>query len=150
MDDSATSDRNVLDRFSRLRQHVRNGVVAPNKPLTLLWALGRMELEEERLRPFAAAEPELREWLGEYAGPKTVASYAFWRLQNDGIWEVVSTGELPPRSGDKEPRITALRNHAAGGFTETFTRGSPPMTICATKRRCCSSDNSAGLFRRTR
>jgi putative restriction endonuclease len=111
-------DDEILSRFAAVRQHVRHGIVAPNKPLTLLWALGRVELGEERLTPFSEAEPELQEWLGEYAGPGTVASYAFWRLQNDGIWEVVSTGDLPPRSGDKEPRITALREHAAGGFTK--------------------------------
>jgi putative restriction endonuclease len=118
MKGSEASDLEVLTRLAAIRQHVRHGVIAPNKPLTLLWALGRVELEEPRLTPFATAEPELREWLGEYAGPKTAASYAFWRLQNDGIWEVVSSGDLPPRSGDKEPRITALREHAAGGFTE--------------------------------
>lgn len=112
------ADLALLDRLATVRQHVRGGVVAPNKPLTMLWALGRVELGEDRLTPFAVAEPELREWLSDYAGPKTTASYAFWRLQNDGIWEVVSAGDLPPRSGDKEPRITALREHASGGFTE--------------------------------
>lgn len=113
----ARRDQAVLDRFAAVRQHVRGGVVAPNKPLTLLWALDQVKRGKDRLVPFAVAEPELRERLDLWATPGSAASYAFWRLQNDGIWEVASFGDLPPRSGDKEPKITALRAHASGGFT---------------------------------
>jgi len=112
------SDRIVLDRFKELRQHTRQGVIAPNKPVTLLWALERVARGEDRLTPFAIAERELQPRLDKWGTPGTAASYAFWRLQNDGLWEVISSGALPARSGDKEPRITALRAHASGGFTE--------------------------------
>lgn len=110
-------DLAVLDRFAQIRQHVRGGVVAPNKPVTLLWALEQVARREDRLVPFAEAEPQLRERLDLWGTPGSAASYAFWRLQNDGIWEVASSsGDLPLRSGNKEPRITALRAHASGGF----------------------------------
>jgi putative restriction endonuclease len=70
-----------------------------------------------RLTPFATAEPELRELLKACGLPRTEPSYAFWRLQNDGLWEVACSGDLKPRSGDKEPRATDLRAFARGGFT---------------------------------
>jgi len=122
--DLAKSDSGdlIFDRFAAVRRHVRHGVVAPNKPLTLLWALDRIERGEPRLTPFATAEPELRWLLDSYGTPGTAASYAFWRLRNDGLWEVVTPAKLPARSGDKEPKVTALREHASGGFVEPVHR----------------------------
>jgi len=114
----AQTDQLLLGRFAAIRQHTRQGVIAPNKPVTLLWALERVAHGHDRLTPFAVAEKELQPRLDTWGTPGTAASYAFWRLQNDGLWEVVSSGALPPRSGDKEPRITALRAHAGGGFME--------------------------------
>jgi len=116
MASAASEDRDILNRFSALRQHSRGGVLTPNKPVTLLWALERVERGMPRLTPFVDAEQELQPLLDACGTPGTAPSYAFWRLQNDGLWEVVSYGELPPRSGDKEPKITALRAHASGGF----------------------------------
>jgi putative restriction endonuclease len=115
---SAAHDGDVLARFTAVRQHVRGGLVALNKPVTLLWALERVARGKPRLTRFAEAEAELQPRLDAWGTPGTAAGYAFWRLQNDGLWEVISTGDLPARSGDKEPRITALRAHASGGFTE--------------------------------
>lgn len=113
---SGPTPDDVLGLFSSIRRHRRNGVRAPNKPVTLLWALDRVGRGEPRLTPFSVAETELQPLLDACGTPGTASSYAFWRLQNDGIWEVAHAGPLPARSGDKEPRITALRIHARGGF----------------------------------
>jgi putative restriction endonuclease len=107
---------------SSLRRYTRGGIRAPNKPVTLLWALDRVAREEPRLTPFAVAEVELRPLLDTFGTPGTAASYAFWRLRSNGFWEVTQTGPLPARSGDKEPLITAMRRHAEGGFTESVHR----------------------------
>lgn len=107
----------ILERIASLRQHTRSGVKAPNKPVTLLWALERIARELPRLTPFATAEPELKTLLNACGTPGSPPSYAFWRLQSDGLWEVAAAGPMPARSGDKEPRVTALRAHASGGFT---------------------------------
>jgi putative restriction endonuclease len=50
----------MLERFAAIRQHSRGGAVAPNKPLTLLWALERVAGGKPRLTPFAEAEEELQ------------------------------------------------------------------------------------------
>lgn len=112
----STSRDVVIDSFAAVRRHTRGGVLAPNKPLTLLWAVDRVERGEPRLTRFVEAEAELRPLLDAYGTRGTAASYAFWRLQNDGLWEVTSSGLLPPRSGEKEPKLTALRADARGGF----------------------------------
>ena len=46
------------------------------------------------------------------------AYYPFWRLRNDGIWQVSEEGELVPNeSGDVSVR-DLRRNKARGGLTE--------------------------------
>jgi putative restriction endonuclease len=111
------TDSVILERFSNLRRYTRGGFVAPNKPITLLWALERLERGAPRLSPYAEAEPELQELLRATGAGRTPASLAFWRLQNDNVWEIASSGPLPARSGDKEPRVTALRAFASGGLS---------------------------------
>jgi putative restriction endonuclease len=37
--------------------------------------------------------------------------YPFWRLQNDGIWEVHASGPLTFRKGNTDPRKSALLAH---------------------------------------
>lgn len=107
----------VLGQIAGIRRFARNGFVAPNKPLTLLWALGRVEQGEPRLTPYATAERELQPLLDVYGTPGTSPVHAFWRLQNDGVWEVVASEELVPSSPSKEPPLAAMRAHASGGFT---------------------------------
>ena len=112
-----TLDRTeVLRLFAKVRRYVRHGVVAPNKSLTLLWALDRLDRGAPRLASFPEAEAELRPLLDAHGTPGTAASHAFWRLQHDGLWEVTYAAELPALLGSKEPPIGLLRAHASGGF----------------------------------
>lgn len=108
----------LLGQISRIRRFSRNGFVAPNKPVTLLWALARLETGQPRLTPFAAAEPKLQELLDGYGTPGTSPVHAFWRLQNDGIWEVIADEEIERQSARKEPSLATMRAHASGGFSE--------------------------------
>jgi len=119
----STADGSViLDRFSGARRYSCDGFVAPNKSVTLFWALDRIGRGARRLTPFGEAEAELRELLDGCGRPGTSAGHAFWRLQNDGFWEVSSPVELPVRSGGGEPPIAALRAHASGGFEASVHR----------------------------
>jgi putative restriction endonuclease len=114
-----TTAEDLLDQIARIRRFSRNGFVAPNKPVTLLWALGRLEEGKSRLAPFAEAEEELQELLDGYGTPGTSPVHAFWRLQNDGLWEVAASGDLKPSSPNKEPPLAQMRAHASGGFIES-------------------------------
>lgn len=115
---AATADA-VIARITGIRRYARDGFVAPNKPLTLLWALRRVEEGEPRLAPFALAEEQLQPLLEAYGTPGTSAVHAFWRLQNDGLWEVAADGDLAPRSSGQEPTLASMRAHASGGFEES-------------------------------
>jgi putative restriction endonuclease len=108
----------LLDRIAGIRRYREGGFVAPNKPVTLLWALARLEEEAPRLVPFSQFEEELRPLLRAAGRPKTLPVHAFWALQTDGVWEVVAEGELTGRAGSREPTTASLRELASGGFTE--------------------------------
>ena len=49
------------------------------------------------------------------------ASYAFWRLQNDRIWEVQLASTQRPRKSNSDPTSAVLRTaQAIGGFDEAL------------------------------
>lgn len=108
----------VLDRFARIRRYSEGEFVAPNKPVTLLWALARLEEGQPRLVPFSQFAAELRPLLTAAGRPRTLPVHAFWALQTDGLWEVVTDGELTWRAGSREPTTTSLREKASGGLRE--------------------------------
>lgn len=106
----------LLDRLSSISPWERAGNRAPNKPLTLLWALGRVQRKEPSLVRFADAEPPLQALLHEFGRGQAYAEYAFWWLQSDGLWRVESDQPLASRAGSNAPTRTSLRAHGAGGF----------------------------------
>ena len=114
----------ILQRFETLRQWGSGGERAPHKPLLVLYAIGKLLRGEDRLISYADdIEENLKNLLREF-GPRRDhynPQFPFWRLQNDGIWEVSNADKigLTP-SGDAH--ITDLRNYnASGGFNETIS-----------------------------
>jgi len=116
----------ILERFSRMRVLVHGDLVAPHKPLLCLIALRRLEEGAARLEPYASYRDELAPLLGRFglrqfraASPARTAN-PFWRLQRDGVFEVVpGTGGpdalVPDRSGGVgDARLRAAE--ARGGF----------------------------------
>lgn len=112
-------ERTVRDAITHLRTWKRDERRAPHKPLLLLFALARIQRSEPRLVDFVEAEPILAGLLDRF-GPTRGAThplYPFWYLRNDGLWDLPNSDELPLRSGNKEPKISAVRErHLEGGF----------------------------------
>ena len=114
----------ILQRFETLRQWGSGGERAPHKPLLVLYAIGKLLRGEDRLISYPDdIEENLRNLLREF-GPRRDQynpHFPFWRLQNDGIWEVSNANQIrQTTSGD--PYITDLREHnASGGFNETIS-----------------------------
>lgn len=111
-----------------LKQQIRQIVTwkrgeqrAPHKPLLLLYALGRMVNAGERLIPFFDVDRDLRSLLLEF-GPERKAchpEYPFWRLQNDGIWELTNIEHVKTRKGHTDGKKSELlRYGVCGGFTQ--------------------------------
>lgn len=115
------SRQELIRKISELKVWRSGGERAPHKPLLILLALSRVAAKEPRLAPFNEIEPTLNKLLKEFGPPRKShhPEYPFWRLQRDGLWEVVSEGPLTRRMSNTDPTRTELRSKGAeGGFTQ--------------------------------
>lgn len=109
----------VLTQFDAINVWKQGDKRAPHKPLLILYALGRWQRGLVDVT-FLEAEPELSDLLRRF-GPRRKSDHPeqpFWRLQNDGVWIVLSPSPLPLKTGDTIPRVGALRSpDVRGGFS---------------------------------
>jgi putative restriction endonuclease len=109
----------ILTRFDELNTWRQGDQRAPHKPLLVLYALGRWQKGKAEVG-YAEAEPELTALLREFGPPRKSdhPEQPFWRLQRDGVWSVHAPADLPLKTGDDIPRVTALRSHdVRAGFS---------------------------------
>lgn len=115
--------RDVIAKFSSLNVWQRGDERAPHKPLLLLLYLGLYSTGKPRLIPYSEVDKPLRELL-ELFGPSRKSfhsEYPFWRLQNDGVWELVNAEHVEKRSGQTDAKKSELLKYGvAGGLTEEF------------------------------
>ena len=80
----------LLDRLEGLRTYKRDGVTAPHKPLLLLMACRNALLGLDRHLPVGQLVDGLAPLIGDFstADPGS-AEEPVWRLQSDGLWEVL-------------------------------------------------------------
>ncbi|HEY3298705.1 MAG TPA: HNH endonuclease [Armatimonadota bacterium] len=111
--------RTILESVRRLNTWHRGEERAPHKPLLLLLALARVANHSGRLTSFEEIEPRLRALLEEFGPPRISVhpEYPFWRLQSDGLWEVVESHSLTRRKSNSDPlKSELLKYHICGGF----------------------------------
>lgn len=117
---------NTIMTPEQLKQQISQVVIwkrgeqrAPHKPLLLLYALRRLVNADQRLIPFADVDRDLRSLLLEF-GPERQAchpEYPFWRLQNDGIWELTNIEHVETRKGQTDGKKSELLKYGVnGGF----------------------------------
>jgi putative restriction endonuclease len=115
------SSLSVFERFRRLNTWRREGEQAPHKPLLVLYALGRWHTARQGRIPYADIDRDLTALLKEF-GPDRQSyhpEYPFWRLQNDGVWEVHAPPGLEPRAGNTDPKRSELLAHpVTAGFPD--------------------------------
>jgi putative restriction endonuclease len=83
-------------------------------------ALGRLVNFDQRLIPYQAIDKDLRSLLVQFGPERKVdhPEYPFWRLKNDGIWELTNTAKVRLRKGQSDGRrVDLLRYNVEGGFT---------------------------------
>jgi putative restriction endonuclease len=111
--------KEILNLVSGLNVWKRGDQRAPHKPLLLLYALGRCLRDEKRLIPFEDVDEDLKKLLLEFGPPRKSyhPEYPFWRLQNDGLWEIPDAEELRKRESNCDvPKSILLKNNARGGL----------------------------------
>lgn len=125
----------AIAAIERIRPWRRGMEQAPHKPLLLLLALRRVQLGEPRLTDFRSIELPLRELIREYSPGRSRVhpEYPFWRLQHDGLWEVLDADTYSSRKSNTDPPVSELRNRPAiGGLPANLdaTLRSSPAALC--------------------
>lgn len=106
--------------LAQLNTHRRRGRRAPHKPLLLLFALGRVLRDRDRLVPYEEVDRRVGALMRRFGSPKSAIRphYPFRWLLSDGLWEIPRYAELSKNaSGDLSVR--QLRDLGVeGGFPE--------------------------------
>ena len=111
-------------RLIHLRIHKYRGKRAPNKPLLLLLALGRVAQGHRRLVSFREVEKHLGALLRRFGPPRRVIHpvFPFGRLRSDGLWEIPG-GALLSTTASGDLLVGELRERDVhGGFPEDLQK----------------------------
>jgi putative restriction endonuclease len=108
----------LLGRFATLATWQRGGQRAPHKPLLILLALAEWQNGRQAMR-FEEAQSTLTELLRDYGPPRKAyhPELPFWRLQNDDVWEVITTSAVHLGSDGGASKGELLRVDATGRFS---------------------------------
>ena len=113
----------LILRFRALNIWTRGGQRAPHKPLLVLFALGKLQSGAERLLRFEDLLDPLTKLLMEF-GPSRSSyhpEYPFWRLQNDGLWEIPESWRLRRRKSNTDAlKSELIQLHTRGGFPKNI------------------------------
>jgi putative restriction endonuclease len=111
----------IIKSFDNISMWKKGGQRAPHKPLLLLIALADCLQGKERFTRFSDIEKKLKPILMEF-GPTRKSyhpEYPFWRLQNDGIWELMNAEHVKARAGNTDAvKSELIKYDVKGGFTK--------------------------------
>lgn len=110
----------LLERLRCLNVWKRNGERAPHKPLLVLLAFGALFRGQARMIPYDEIDKPLQDLLREFGPPRQSfhSEYPFWRLQNDGIWELANAQFVEERASNRDAKKSELLKYGvSGGFT---------------------------------
>ena len=114
----------IAQSFQAIKVWKRKGVSAPHKPLLILYALGKLLRGESRLIPFSEVDEVLGGLLKKF-GPENSSQRTvlpFWRLQNDGIWEIPAAHKVRENSRGDAVRSDLFQYNVTGGITKSIAR----------------------------
>lgn len=118
--------QHLLEAIDRLKTWKRDGRRAPHKPLTLLWALGRVRQGQPRLASYVTdAHAPIAHLLSEYGRPQKVLhpENPFWHLKSDGeglLWEVRENQPLVLPPGRSPTRRDLDRHGVRAGLSKAL------------------------------
>ncbi len=104
----------ILRSFMNVRVKKLEGSYLLNKPLLLLFTLGRCRQRKDRLAPFFVYEDALLSVSRDFG--KLNAVFPFGRLLADGIWDIPHNSELYRNSSGDLLRSELIEKNVVGGF----------------------------------
>jgi len=110
--------------FAKLRTWTRGSQRAVHKPLLILYAFGQLQLGREKL-PYKDIDQPFKKLLKNF-GPNSKSyhsEYPFWRLQNDGIWELTNAEKVEARKSNTDAKKSELLKYRVnGGYNPKILR----------------------------
>ena len=110
----------IIQKFEQLKVWRNADKRAPHKPLLVMYAIGRLRQDGNRLLPYSEIDDNLGNLLREF-GPRQTnygTQYPFWRLQNDEIWEISHADKIGLTSSRDALKSDLVRYNVSGGFLE--------------------------------
>lgn len=118
--------KSIIQKFQKLNLWERGEERAPHKPLLVLYAIGKLLHDEDKLR-YVDIEEDIRDLLREFRPWRR--NYRpqdpFWRLRNDEdkVWEIPNEHKIEEikRSDGRstgDAKIGDLRRYGAGNFLQ--------------------------------
>ena len=114
----------IIQKFEQLKVWRNADERAPHKPLLVLYAIGKLLRNGNRLLPYSEIDDNLGNLLREF-GPRQTnygTQYPFWRLQNDEIWEISDADKIGQTSSGDALKSDLVRYDVSGGFLEDIAR----------------------------
>lgn len=112
------NDKELLNRVANIKVWQQFGERAPHKPLLLLFALGRVRNQSQRMVPYSEVESALRTLLEQFGPPRKSfhPDQPFKRLPGDNLWELQLPAELKGRPSNSLKLNELRKFNVAGGF----------------------------------
>ena len=108
----------ILEKFEQLRVWQSAGERAPHKPLLVLYAIGKLLRDDDRMVRYSEIDDKLGNLLREFGPGQTHpgTQYPFWRLQNDEIWEVSDADKIGQTASGDALKSDLVDYKVSGGF----------------------------------
>lgn len=112
----------ILEKFEKLKIWKRTGERAPHKPLLVLYAIGKLLRDDDRMLRYSEVDDKLGNLLREFSPGQARhgTQYPFWRLQNDQIWEVSDADRIGQTASGDALKSDLVRYDVSGGFHDNI------------------------------
>ncbi|WP_250297825.1 HNH endonuclease [Streptomyces sp. A 4/2] len=127
----------VFHALSSLKTHTKDRRPSRHKPITLLWAIGRLAVEQDRMVEWQTFHDEVGPLLRDFGLPESrvTPEYPFWHLRSSGLWDVQGMEDqnaTPTPSELTAARASAgLHKDAAKVLRRSLARADAVGLICS-------------------
>ncbi len=132
----------VLGALRNLKTHIKDRRPSRHKPITLLWAIGRLAAEQERTEDHLVGWQTFRDEVGpllrDFGLPDSSVTpqYPFWHLRSSGLWDVEgieTRGSTPtPSQLTAAGARAGFSKDAADVLRRSLARAEAVGLICST------------------